>query len=65
MIAGSHRTPAEIDIFEPDRVKPLIQAPQLRPDTPAEHQESTRGLFHLRGAIEILIEISIAPIHRI
>jgi hypothetical protein len=65
MIARADRAPAEIDVFEPYRVKPLIQATQLAPDAPAEHQESAGWLFYIGWPIQILIEISIAAVDRI
>ena len=40
------RPPAEIHVFEPDRVKIFVKAAQMLPHIAARHEECARRLFH-------------------
>jgi hypothetical protein len=56
---------AKIDIFEPDRVKLLIEAAKFFPNIAPDHEEGSGRLFDKTGLIKGTIQIPILAIHRI
>jgi hypothetical protein len=55
----------EIDIFEPERAKTLIETSNLFPDAAAKHQEGARGLIDILLPAWIHVEASITPVDRV
>ncbi|HEY7336976.1 MAG TPA: hypothetical protein VH639_18935 [Bryobacteraceae bacterium] len=64
-VAGQGRAAAKVHIFEPDGEKAFIEPPQPLPNIATEHQESTGRLFYRARQLEIPVQITIFPVHRI
>ena len=61
-VSQIQRTPAEIDIFKPNRMKAGIEAIELLPKIAAEQDEGPSRLFHVSGLGEVGIQVAVAPI---
>jgi hypothetical protein len=45
----------KIDIFEPKWLKTLVKTSHGRPCIPPDHEESSRGLFHVGRGVQVQV----------
>src|ERR1035438_4474647 len=59
------RPPAEIHILKPEGGKAFVEATQLEPHRPRNHQKRPRWLFHLETGRIVQAQTAISPVHRV